>query len=245
MLVLSQELEFQSNKEMRNRKAGSEAIVGMIKEQAATEEYAMQQWSEGWDGVFDDWGDSIEVAEDKFAGLREGIIGMSGDMSSAFADFAMSGKASVKDMIDSMIKDFIRFAAQKAIFGPLMGGLAAMLPGAGGVIVNHTGSDSIGMTRKIPRLHNGLRANEYPAILERGEGVDTKEQVRAGGGGNTKLEVIVVRGSGAKTKTDERQDSGSGIRQLMIMVGDDIARGGPVAQTIEGTYSLVRKGRVV
>jgi hypothetical protein len=130
------------------------------------------------------------------------------------------------------------------------------------VPTKHTGGDSVGMLRNImvptsqgsdpvampsslPIFHNGLRGNEYPAILERGEEVSTKEQVRAGGREDIKIEVIVVRGSGDKTRTEERQDSGSGVRQLMIMVGDDIARGGPVAQTIEGTYNLVRKGRVV
>jgi hypothetical protein len=242
MLELSEELDFQVNKESRNRKAGSEAIIQMIKNETAAEDYAMQQWSEGWDGVFDDWGDSIEVAENKFAGLADHIKNYSHTMSSAFADFAMGAKVSISDMVNSMIKDFIRLAAQQMIFGPMMGALGGMI-GGGPAIVNHTGSDSIGMTRKIPKLHAGLRGNEYPAILEKGEGVSTKEQNRAGQA--MTINMTVVKGAQEKTTMSEQQ-GGSGLeKQLTLIIGKDIAQGGAVAGAIEGTYGVQRRGRRV
>jgi len=48
-----------------------------------------------------------------------------------------------------------------------------------------------------PRLHSGLQPDDFPAILKRGEGVFTPEQMRAmGGQTNISISIPVNMGAG-------------------------------------------------
>jgi hypothetical protein len=121
---------------------------------------------------------------------------------------AKSAREAFADMAKSIAADLARMAIRMAIiqplammFGGMMGGGAAMMP----VPIAHTGG-IIGRdplpTRSVPKFHTGgivgdapmmstpyagfpkfhtggLAQNETPAILEKGEGVFTQEQMRA------------------------------------------------------------------
>jgi hypothetical protein len=122
---------------------------------------------------------------------------------------AKSAKEAFADMAKAIAADLARMAIRMAIIQPLammFGGGFGMMGGmAGGAVVAHTGgvigSDPLPM-RSLPKFHTGgivgnapmmstpyagfpkfhtggLTSKETPAILEKGEGVFTKEQMAA------------------------------------------------------------------
>jgi len=90
-----------------------------------------------------------------------------------FKAFTQSMLRAFSDMIAQML---IKWAVMKAAmsFG-FGGGFLGGLFHEGGVV----GQSKVPMRFiPMPRLHSGLRANEFPAILERGETVFSKEQTK-------------------------------------------------------------------
>lgn len=66
-----------------------------------------------------------------------------------------------------------------------------------------------------PRFHDGLMPGEFPAILQRGEGVFTPGQMRAMGGG-TNVQVNVIESPGNGGQRQERQEGGTTIIDIMV-----------------------------
>jgi hypothetical protein len=93
-----------------------------------------------------------------------------------------------------MIADLAKLAARKFILGPIASALGGVLGGAGGVFASvlHTGGmvGAAGSSRMVPALafagaphmHSGgavgLRHDEVPAILQRGERVLSRREAR-------------------------------------------------------------------
>jgi len=119
----------------------------------------------------------------------------------ALTDFVMTGKLDFNDLANSIVADITRIAIRSAILGPLASSLGGALGGGGGLgsmlagVFHNGGIVGAGGNagRKIsatafigaPRFHDGgmvgLRPNEVPAILERGEKVIPKDKVDKGG----------------------------------------------------------------
>ena len=104
-----------------------------------------------------------------------------------------------------------------------------------------------------PRYHAGgvagVQAGEVPAILKRGEGVFTPEQMRAlapVGSGAPAVTVNVINNAGAQVRT---RDNGNGsidviIDQVANALGADIARGrGPINSALQGQFGLRPQAR--
>jgi len=73
-----------------------------------------------------------ELAEEGkkgFEELQRTIEGWGRSSAETFADFAMAGKASFSDLINSMIRDMITMVAYQNVFGPLFGGISGMFGG--------------------------------------------------------------------------------------------------------------------
>jgi hypothetical protein len=96
---------------------------------------------------------------------------------------------SLKDFALSVIEDISRAMIRESITGPLMSGLSGMMGGMGsfsglfgmfheGGVVGSSHVPHRLLPRDFlnhaPRLHSGLAADEYPAILQRGETVISK-----------------------------------------------------------------------
>jgi hypothetical protein len=104
-----------------------------------------------------------------------------------------------------------------------------------------------------PRLHaggmagGGLGAGEVPAILKRGEGVFTPQQMRALGpaGGDVSVTVIDQRGANAPPiETREREGAG-GMRMIEMIVREQVSRGiadGSFDRPLAMSYGLRRAG---
>ena len=69
--------------------------------------------------AWDDLQQGLEKTEDKFADLKKAIDGWGKDSAKAIVDFAMTGKASFSDMINSMISDILRMLVYQQITGPV------------------------------------------------------------------------------------------------------------------------------
>lgn len=147
-----------------------------------------------------EWKSSGDEIDDQFGELKQAIDGWGKDAAGTFADFAMSGKASFKDLVDSIIRDIIKMSAYKAIFKPLFGGIENLIPSIafgfhGGGIVGRDASFirpvDPGIFSSAPRLHSGLMPDEFPAILQKGEAVIPKDAV-GGGAGDTNVFIYAV-----------------------------------------------------
>jgi hypothetical protein len=77
--------------------------------------------------------ETVDDTADQFGELERMIDGWGKSSAAAFADFAMSGKASFSDLINSMIRDMITMIAYQQIFSPIFGGISSLMGGEGGI----------------------------------------------------------------------------------------------------------------
>lgn len=109
--------------------------------------------------------------EDNFINALDNVIDKTMSVSDAF-----------KNMVGSILRDLGTMMVRKAM-GPLLDTIFSALPFHGGGVVGQPG----GMARQVsplafvgaPRLHSGLKHDEYPAVLQRGEEVTAKGESRA------------------------------------------------------------------
>lgn len=144
----------------------------------------------------------------------------------AIGEFVKTGKLNFRDLVTSLIADLAKLAARRFILGPIANALSGALGGAGGIFANilHTGGmvGAPGPGRMVPalafanapRLHNGgwagLRPDEVPAILQRGERVLSRREARGYGGGGVTVNI-------------NARDAES-FRQSRTQIAADIAR---------------------
>lgn len=79
-------------------------------------------------------------------------------------------------------------------------------------------------------MHGGLKSDEYPAILQRGETVIPRDQ-RASDS-RVVNNINIVNNSGAEVKTEEKPNSNGGV-DLEVMIGNIAAK----QLSTRGTYA--------
>jgi len=211
-----------------SRTAGQ--AIGAAADQAAT----------GWAVVRDEL---ARYADDAMAwgkGVGSVLTGAFRSGEDALASFVTTGKIDFTGLADSIQADITRIAIRSAILGPLAtalggsgGGLLGGQSGGGGLLAGifHQGG-VVGDPAPqhlvpalafagAPRLHDGgmagLRADEVPAILQRGEMVLSRAQVAAmGSARDTRPPVNVVMNI-------TTPDAGS-FRQSQGQIAADAAR---------------------
>lgn len=171
-------------------------------EAAAT---AATQAATGWAAVREELSRYASEAMDWGKGLGSALTSAFRSAEDAVASFVTGGKIDFKALADSILADITRIAVRSAILGPLAnalgggsGGLLGGLFGSGGGILSgifHAGGmvGAPAPQRLVPayaltgaaRMHEGgmagLRPDEVPAILQRGEMVLSRSQVAAMG----------------------------------------------------------------
>ena len=166
--------------------AGAQIVTGWRAVSEALKSYATDALN---------WGKGLgETLSRAFAGAE-----------SAFRSFVETGKLDFKGLVRSILSDLAVLAFRRAVLGPIANALAGAFGGGGSVAaaVSHAGGmvGLSGHTRAVPaavfagapRMHSGgavgpvgswagLRPDEVPTILQRGERVLSRAEVARGGG---------------------------------------------------------------
>ncbi|MAM40279.1 MAG: phage tail tape-measure protein [Erythrobacter sp.] len=152
----------------------------------------------GWAAVVASLSDYAEKARSIGGDIGNTLVGAFQSAENAVGDFVKSGKLSFSDLVTSMLADMAKLGARRFLLGPLAGVLSGVMPGLN-VPIFHSGGMVGGTapTRMVPamafanapRMHSGgwagLRSDEVPAILQRGERVLSRREVASSGGGVT------------------------------------------------------------
>jgi hypothetical protein len=199
------------------REAGADAAAGA--DQAAT----------GWGAVTAALADYAAKARNIGGDIGQALVSAFTSAENAVGEFVKTGKLDFRDLVTSMIADLAKLAARRFILGPIANALSGALGGAGGIFANilHAGGmvGSPGPGRMVPaiafanapRMHSGgwagIKPDEVPAILQRGERVLSRRE--AAGYGQTSAPAVNV--------TIMARDAES-FRQSRTQVASDIAR---------------------
>jgi lambda family phage tail tape measure protein len=186
-----------------------------------------EQAATGWAAVTATLADYASKARDIGADIGQSLVGAFRSAEDAVAEFVKSGKLDFRDLVTSLIADLARLAARRFILGPMASALGGVLGGAGGLFANvlHAGGIVGGPAPSrmapvmafagAPRMHGGgwagLRPDEVPAILQRGERVLSRREAQAYGAG------------GGVTININTRDAES-FRQSRTQIAADIAR---------------------
>jgi hypothetical protein len=204
------------------KQAGADAAEGA--EAAAT----------GWQAVVNAVSEYADKARDVGADIGNVLVSAFQSAEDAIGNFVKTGKLDFKGLVTSMIADLAKLGARKFILGPIANALSGALGNLGGMFagVFHQGGMVGGPApsrmvpamafANAPRLHNGgwagLKSDEVPAILQRGERVLSRREARgyggAGGGGN----------SGSSVTVNIQTRDAESFRQSRTQVAADISR---------------------
>ena len=149
----------------------------------------------GWGAVTATLADYAAKARDIGGDIGKALVGAFQSAETAIGNFVKTGKLDFRDLVTSMIADLARLAARSFILGPIASVLSGVLGSAGGIFANilHAGGTvgAPGPGRMVPamafadapRMHSGgwagLKPDEVPAILQRGERVLSRSEALA------------------------------------------------------------------
>jgi hypothetical protein len=112
-------------------------------------------------------------------------------------------------------------------WGGLLGGVLSLFKHGGGIVGE--GGPTVwapaAAFTNAPRLHGGFAPNEYPAVLQKGEGVFTPGQMKAMGGGQT-TNIYFINPVGEPAFFERN------MRTIIEGVSKDARRGGAMKATI-------------
>ena len=184
-----------------------------------------------------------DKGKDSFDELRQAVEGWGKSSAEALVDFALTGKSSFKDMVNSMLADLARMMVYRNITGPLASAV-------GGMDFGNIGS-------MVAGLFGGFRASGGPVtggtsyiVGERGPELFTPNTSGAivpnGALGGAKVSIVVNNNAGSDTRASASATTdATGNTQIMVMVekiegmmGRRIGQGGGLAPMLEGRYGL-------
>ena len=152
----------------------------------------------GWDAVTASLSDYAQKARDISGDIGNALVGAFQSAENAVGDFVKSGKLNFRDLVTSMLADMAKLGARRFLLGPLAGILSGFMPGlnvpilhAGGMVGGAAPSRMVSAMAfaNAPRMHSGgwagLRSDEVPAILQKGERVLSRREAAGYGGGVT------------------------------------------------------------
>jgi len=194
---------------------------------AAAAEPATEAAVTGWQAVTAALSDYASKARDIGGDIGQSLVGAFQTAENAVGQFVKTGKLNFRDLVTSLLADLAQLAARRFILGPIANALSDVFSGAGGIFANvlHAGGmvGSAGPSRMVPaiafaaapRMHGGgmagLRHDEVPAILQRGERVLSRREAQSYGTGGGVNVTIMVRDA-------------ESFRQSRTQVAADIAR---------------------
>jgi len=187
------------------------------------------------------------------------VTGAIRGMEDAFVHFATTGKLEFSSLVDSIAADLARLAVRQHITLPLLGwlnslfGSSSVLPGnphsahtggvAGALATRRTGVPAYAFAGAA-RFHGGgipgLRSDEIPVIVQRGEVILTADQARALGGRGPSSVEVRIDNRGTPQEIESAAPSFDGERLVIDIVASDIARGGRLARVLSDSGGIGR-----
>tara|TARA_R110002072_G_scaffold268941_2_gene428040 strand:- start:1401 stop:3836 length:2436 start_codon:yes stop_codon:yes gene_type:complete len=181
----------------------------------------------GWQAVTAALSDYASKARHIGGDIGQSLVGAFQSAENAVGEFVKTGKLNFRDLVTSLLADLAKLAARRFILGPIANALGGALGSASGLFADvlHAGGmvGSAGPSRMVPamafaaapRMHGGgmagLRHDEVPAILQRGERVLSRREAQAYGTGGGVNVTIMARDA-------------ESFRQSRTQVAADIAR---------------------
>ncbi len=187
----------------------------------------------GWKAVTAALSDYASKAKDIGSDVGQALVGAFQSAEDAVGEFVKTGKLSFGDLVTSILADLAKLAVRKSVLGPIADMLSGALGGIGGIFapVLHTGG-MVGNTASgrmipalafagAPRMHSGgwagLRPDEVPAILQKGERVLSRRELATQGGSQS-------GGGGQNIAVTINARDAQSFRQSRVQVASDIAR---------------------
>ena len=184
----------------------------------------------GWDAVVKNLTNYAAKARDIGADIGNALVNAFQGAENAIGEFVKTGKLKFGDLVTSLIADLAKLAARRFILGPLAGVLSGVLGNLGGGIfanILHAGGmvGAPGSGRMVPalafadapRMHSGgwagLRPDEVPAILHRGERVLSRREAATYGATAAQTVNVTINARDAES-----------FRQSRTQIAADIAR---------------------
>ncbi len=175
----------------------------------------------------------------EFTSIGDIILDMGTKFRNTLAD--MAADAASAQLMESLFNTDSAQGASNWFLKLLSGGSKAPAKPDNWVSYGHTGGVAgPGGFQQLPRFHTGLKSDEFPAVLQRGEAVIPKNKVGSLGGGNVTVNVHPPPGQTPKVKENT---SVGGDRDLEIYFANSVTRGGPMSTAMEQTYGVKRLGR--
>jgi hypothetical protein len=184
-------------------------------------------------------------------GLGEVLTGAFSGAESAFRSFVETGKFDFKGLVRSILADLAVLSFKRAVLGPIAsalsgifggGSVAAAVSHAGGIVglSGHSRSVPALAFAAAPRMHSGgwagLRPDEVPTILQRGERVlNRREAADYGRGGSAGAGITVnIDARGAQMGVAEQIDARlrAAMPELARMAKESVADGRRRGQVI-------------
>ena len=183
-------------------------------------------------------------------GLGETLTGAFSGAESAFRSFVETGKFDFKSLVRSILADLAVLSFKRAVLGPIASALSGIFGGGSvAAAVSHAGGivGLSGHTRQVPamafaaapRMHSGgwagLRPDEVPTILQRGERVLNRREAASYGQGSTGSGVIVnIDARGAQMGVAEQIDARlrAAIPEIARIAKESVADGRRRGQVI-------------
>jgi len=182
----------------------------------------------GWQAVTAALSDYASKAREIGGDIGQSLVSAFQSAENAVGEFVKTGKLDFRDLVTSLLADLAKLAARRFILGPYRQcalrrawgrrvGIFANILHAGGMV------GAIGPSRMVPamafaaapRMHSGgvagLRHDEVPAILQRGERVLSRREAQSYGTGGGVNVTIMARDA-------------ESFRQSRTQVAADIAR---------------------
>ena len=200
------------------REAGRQAAEGS--QEAAT----------GWQAVTNSLASYAKDAMDWGGGLGQTLVNGFQSAENAFRNFVKTGKLDFKGLVASILEDLAVLQFRNAVLGPIANALSGAFGGLGGgsavtAAVSHAGGvvGLSGYSRQVsalafagaPRMHSGgiagLRYDEVPTILQRGERVLNRReaaQYNSASGPQSMAITVNVEGARGNREIEEMVNSG-------------------------------------
>jgi hypothetical protein len=174
----------------------------------------------GWAAVSQSLAEYSKQAMDWGKGLGSTLVSGFQSAETAFKQFITTGKFDFKSLVSSILADLATLAFKRAVLGPIANALSGVF-GGGDIFgsVLHAGGmvGTGGTSRRVPalafaaapRMHAGgwagLKPDEVPAILQRGERVLSRRQAAGyGAGGAAPNMSISIDARGAQIGVAEQ-----------------------------------------